>query len=147
MKPHPAKFVKRVHQYWITNPKASDRKVARVFKIAYSTVRRWRLNEIKYGVFGPYRPGKNRYKIDQYRDHIVALATATPTITTASIQKDLKQTFNFSAAEATIGKALLRYKFPPPKVRFKLAILEATNAPQEPITLPVKAEPIRAYKL
>ena len=147
MKPHKAKFVKRVHQYWIANPNASDRKVARVFKIAYSTIRRWRLNEIKYGVFGPYRPGKNRYEIDQYKEHIVALATTTPTITTATIKKDLEQTFDFSAAEATIGKALLRYEFPPPKVRFKLAKLEATNAPQEPVAPPVKTEPIRAYKL
>ena len=147
MKPHKAKFVKRVHQYWLANPEASDRKVARVFNIAFSTVRRWRLNEVKYGVFGPHRPGKNRFEIDQFKEHIVALATATPTITTATVQQDLKQTFDYSVAEATIGKALLRYGFPPPKVRHQLAKLEATNTTEEPVAPPVKAVSMGAYKL
>ena len=137
MKPHKVKFVKQVHHYRLANPQASERKVARVFNIPYSTVRRWRLNEIKYGVFGPHRPGQNRFKIDQFREHIVALATATPTITTATIQQDLKQTFNYSVAEATIGKALLRYGFPPPKVRFQLTKLEASNVTQETIAPPI----------
>ena len=62
------------------------------------------------------------------------------------IKKDLEQTFDYSVAEATIGKALLRYGFAPPKARRELAKLDATNTTQELVAPPVKAEPIGAYK-
>ena len=147
MKPHPAKFVKKVHQYIIANPTASDQKVAKVFKIAHSTVRRWRLNVGKYGTFGPYRPGKNRYKTDRHQEHIVALVKANPTITTLAIQTDLQQTFNFPVAEATIGTALIRYGIAPPKLRRELTKLAETNATEATETPPVKAQSVRPFKL
>ena len=70
---------------------------------------------VNMGPLGHTGPAKIGIKTDRHQEHIVALVKANPTITTLAIQTDLRQTFNFPVAEATIGTALIRYGITPPK--------------------------------
>ena len=137
-------LAEEIDQFMMANPEASERAVARNFGIWQSKLNLWCRNKREYGIFGPRPRGKDPHKIDQYQSHIDGLVDANPTITTLAIQNDLHQTFKFSVSESVIGRALLRYGFPPPKVRRELVKL-ADN--KEAIANSVKEVPTGAYKL